>query len=195
MPIEFAKELFEYSNKISSVEISLETQADKKKIQAEISSILGDSFSVKNRFQQQEVMYKTIKSEKLIGFLILLFIIFIASFNVIGSLTMLIIDKKKDIETLLSLGANFPTIRKIFLIEGWLISVTGAFLGLVLGVTFCLLQQKYGIIALQGNGSFIVDSYPVEIYYSDLFIIFISVITIGFIAAWYPVRYITQRYL
>ena len=195
VPIEFARSLFEYSSKITSFEISLKPDVNAKAVQARISSILGDKFNVRNRFQQQEIMYKTIKSEKLIGFLILLFIILIASFNIIGSLTMLIIDKKKDIETLLSMGADFPTIRKIFLIEGWLISVTGAILGLILGIAFCLLQQKFGLIALQGNGSFIVDSYPVEIYYSDLFFIFFSVISIGFLAAWYPVRYITQRYL
>ncbi len=195
VPIEFARDLFDYSKNITSFEIGTKPNANTDKLQTEIKSILGNKFDVKNRFQQQEIMYKTIKSEKLIGFLILLFIIFIASFNVIGSLTMLIIDKKKDIETLLSMGASFPVIRKIFLIEGWLISVTGAILGIFLGIVFCILQQKYGLIALQGDGSFIVDSYPVKIYISDLFFIFLSVISIGFLAAWYPVRYITQKYL
>ena len=195
VPLQFARNLFEYKENITAIEIATNPGIKVNELQGEIEDILGDKYIIKNRYQQQEMMYKTIKSEKLIGFFILLFIIFIASFNIIGSLTMLIIDKKKDINTLLSLGADYSSIRQIFLLEGWLISIVGALLGIILGIAFCVLQQQFGLISLQGNGSFIVDSYPVEIHMSDLLYIFSAVITIGFIAAWYPVRYITQRYL
>ncbi len=195
VPLQFARNLFEYKKNITAIEIATNPGINVNELQDKIENILGTKYIIKNRYQQQEMMYKTIKSEKLIGFFILLFIIFIASFNIIGSLTMLIIDKKKDINTLLSLGADYSSIRQIFLLEGWLISVVGAIAGIILGVGFCFLQQKFELVSLQGSGSFIVDSYPVEIHMSDLLYIFIAVITIGFLAAWYPVRYITQRYL
>ncbi|MCF8372497.1 MAG: FtsX-like permease family protein [Bacteroidales bacterium] len=195
VPIEFARELFEYETEISSVEIALKPDYDSDKIKDQIKKILGPEFKVKDRFEQQELIYKTIKSEKLMGFLILAFILFVASFNIIGSLTMLIIDKKKDIETLRSLGANFQSIRQIFLLEGWLISISGALIGLLLGILFVVLQQKFGFIKLQGNGAFIIDSYPVLLQLKDVLAVFGTVLLMGFFAAWYPVRYITKKFL
>ncbi|MEA3446521.1 MAG: FtsX-like permease family protein [Bacteroidota bacterium] len=195
VPIDFARELFEYKTEISAIEIALKPHASSEEIEGRIKKILGPDFVVKDRFEQQELIYKTIQSEKLIGFLILAFILFVASFNIIGSLTMLIIDKKKDIETLRSLGANFKTIRQIFLLEGWLISISGAVIGLLLGIIFCFLQQKFGFIKLQGNGAFIIDSYPIVLLASDILAIFVTVLLMGLLAAWLPVRYITRKYL
>ena len=135
------------------------------------------------------------KSEKFYIFMILTFIFVIASFNIIGSLTMLIIDKKDDIATFRSLGANLNTIRRIFLIEGWLITVVGAIVGLILGWFVCWLQTKFEIVRLQGNASFIIDAYPIKMIWLDFVTIFVMVVTIGFVAAWYPVRYITKKYV
>ncbi|MBI5220093.1 MAG: FtsX-like permease family protein [Bacteroidia bacterium] len=196
VPIEFARELFEYSKEITSVEIKLEKNTDKKKLQADIQNILGNNFAVKNRFQQNELLFKIMNSEKWAIYLILTFILLIASFNVIGSLTMLIIDKKSDIGILQSLGADRKTIRNIFLFEGWIISFIGAILGLILGCILCMLQQKFGFIKLGGAGqSFIIDAYPVKMQAMDFFYVFSTVVIIGFIAAWYPVRYMTKKYL
>lgn len=195
VPIGFARELFEYETEISAIEIALQPGTNPGEIKDKIREILGPGFKVKDRFEQQELIYKTIKSEKLMGFLILAFILFVASFNIIGSLTMLIIDKKKDIETLRSLGANFQSIRQVFLLEGWLISVSGAVFGLVLGIAFVFLQQEFGFIKLQGNGSFIIDSYPVSLQLGDVLAVFGTVLLMGFVAAWYPVRYVTKKYL
>ncbi len=195
VPIDFARDLFDLNIEISAIEIALNPDADTEETIGQIKAVLGSQFLVKNRFEQQELIYKTIQSEKLMGFLILAFILVVASFNIIGSLTMLVIDKKKDIETFRSLGANFKSIRQIFLLEGWLISVTGALLGIILGILFCLLQQKFGLIKLQGGGAFIIDSYPVLLQTADVVAVFGTVLLIGFIAAWYPVRYITKKFL
>ena len=195
VPIEFARNLLNYNDEVTSMEIKLDGNFDHDKLQDRIKKILGSGFVVKNRYQQQELIYKTVQSEKLIGFIILAFILFIASFNIIGSLTMLIIDKKKDIETLRSLGAEMQTIRTIFLFEGWMISLTGALAGLLLGGLSCLVQDKIGIVPLAGEGTFIVKYYPVNMLLSDFVSVFLTATAIGFIAAWYPVRYITKKYI
>jgi lipoprotein-releasing system permease protein len=195
VPVDFARRLLEYKTEITSVELKLEKNTDKDRLQHEIQNILGPKFVVKNRYQQQEMIYKTVKSEKLMGFIILAFVLFIASFNIIGSLTMLIMDKKKDIEILRSLGSDMKTIREIFLFEGWMISITGALTGLLFGALLCLAQDKIGLVPLAGNGTFIVKFYPVSMQISDFAEVFLTVLSIGFVAAWYPVRYITKRYL
>lgn len=184
-----ARELFDYpENTVSAIELKLQKNADPEKTEAEITGLLGTKFQVKNRFEQQESFFKIMKIEKWITFLILSFILLIASFNIIGSLSMLIIDKKGDIATLKSLGADNKTIRRIFLLEGWLISATGAVAGIVLGTALCLSQEIFGFIRL-GNG-YVVDAYPVATNFTDIVLVFITVLAMGFAAALYPTRYI-----
>jgi len=192
---EFAKKLFESDNQISSVELGLLPSANVKKVQKEIKNILGDEFHVKNKYQQHDLIYKTMESEKWAAYLILIFILVIASFNILSSLTMLIIDKAEDINILRSMGASSNTLQQIFLFQGWLISLIGAVIGSLLGVFACWIQIKFGVIPLAGNGSFVVSSYPVHIVISDIFLILAVVILIGFFASWYPVKFISQKYL
>lgn len=191
----YAAELFESENLVSSVELGLNKEANVKKIQKQIKSLLGDQFHVKNQYQQHVLIYKTMESEKWVAYLILVFILIVASFNILGSLSMLIIDKKEDIHIFRSMGASTKTIRQIFLFEGWLISVIGAVIGSFLGVFVCWIQIKFGIITLPGTGSFVVSSYPVEVVFTDILLILSVVLIIGFIASWYPVKFISQKYL
>jgi len=197
VPIDFARDLLDYSNEVSAIELKLDPvfNKDKDKIQEEIKKHLGTGYEVKNRFEQQELLYKIMKSEKWAIFLILTFILIIASFNVIGSLTMLIIEKKKDIDTLRSLGTNLSVLRKIFLFEGWMISILGAILGLMTGTIICLIQQHFGLIKIQGSDSFVIDTYPVYMELPDFVYVFVTVLFIGYLAAWYPVRYISRKFL
>jgi lipoprotein-releasing system permease protein len=190
--IGLARDLFEYEkNKVSSVELKLAKRVDKEKVQKQIQTLLGNRFQVKNRYEQQESFFKIMKIEKWITYLILCFILLIASFNIIGSLSMLIIDKKADIETLRSLGANNQLIKRIFLFEGWMISAVGAVAGISIGAILCLLQQHFGILKL-GNG-YVVDAYPVVTNVIDVLLVFVTVIIMGYLAAYYPVRYIRSK--
>ncbi len=197
VPINFAREMLEYKKEVTALEIKLKPGANSKSIEREIQKIFGNSVSVKNRFEQHEVIYKIMKSEKVIVFLILAFILLVASFNIIGSITMLVIEKKEDIRTLQSMGMTMPEVRKLFLLEGWLISIIGAMLGLFLGAIICVLQQKFGIIPMQGStpGAFIVNVYPVEMRLLDFVVTFLTVLFIGSIASRFPVHYITRRYI
>jgi len=194
-PLGFARQLFDEPVNISSIEIKLKPDANVDDIQQQIQRIAGEKFHVKNKYQQHELIYRIMNSEKWAIFLILSFILVIASFNILGSLSMLIIDKKNDIAILKSMGASHNTIKRIFLFEGWLISLFGAVLGVILGVLTCWAQIQFGVIKFPGNGSFAVSAYPVEIHYSNLILIFITVLLIGFLAAWYPVRYISGKYI
>jgi ABC-type lipoprotein release transport system permease subunit len=190
--IRLARQLFEYDkNKVSSVELKLANGVDQDQVQKQIKQILGDRFQVKNRYEQQESFFKIMKIEKWITYLILCFILLIASFNIIGSLSMLIIEKKDDIETLRSLGANNRLIKHIFLFEGWMISAIGAFGGIVMGTIICLLQEYFGFLKL-GSG-YVVDAYPVVTKPMDMVLVFVTVLILGFFAAYYPVRYIRKR--
>ena len=195
VPLKYAQELFKYQNELSALEIKIKEDYNIDKIQEEFIQLLGDDYQVKNRYQLHEAFYKIMKSEKLYIFLILTFILIIASFNIIGSLTMLIIDKKEDIATFRSLGANLKMIRNIFLLESWLITVIGAISGLLFGALICWLQIKFGFVRLQGASSFIVDAYPVKLLWADFLLIFITVSSIGYLASWYPVRYITKKFV
>jgi len=196
VPLRFSRKLLDYTNELTAIEIGLSDDADRDAIQKRIQQMLGDGFSVKNRFQQQALLYKVMKSEKWGIFMILSFILLIATFNVIGSLSMLIIDKKKDITILWNLGADHKMIKKIFLFEGLLITIVGAVLGLLLGSIICWIQQQFGIIQLQGtDNSFVVNAYPVQMVFIDFVYIFLTVFIIGFAAAWYPVRRISKKYL
>ena len=156
---------------------------------------MGQGYVVKNRYQQHEVLYKIMVAEKWAVYLILTFILLIATFNVIGSLTMLILDKKKDIAILWSLGAGGPLIQRIFLIEGILISLVGALAGLLIGAFICWIQQHFGLIKLQGSGSFVIDAYPVKMQALDFLYVFCTVFVIGFFAAWYPTKKVVKRQL
>jgi len=195
VPLNFARELFEYSDEVSAIEVKLKNNANLKTIQNKIKNILGAEFEVKNRYEQNELFYKTMQSEKYVIFLILVFILVVASFNVIGSLTMLILEKKFDISTLRSLGTDLSVIKKVFLFEGCLISLIGAVIGLFAGLLICWLQIKYKLVGLEGSGTFIIDAYPVSIELYDIIAVLFIVFFIGLIAAWYPIRYITKRFI
>lgn len=195
VPIAFARELLNYSNEVSQLELKLKQGVNHDEAKAQIQQILGDNFTVKDRYQQHEVIYRVMKSEKFATYMILTFILLVASFNIIGSLSMLIIDKQHDIATLRSLGLDKENLRRIFMIEGWLISIGGALVGLVLGGVICLIQQEFGVLKLDNLGDFLVDAYPVKIIWSDFITVFITVVVIGLVASWYPVKYFTKRYL
>lgn len=196
VPMKFARQLLDYENQVTAVEIGVEEDYRVTRVEEQIQHILGDDFQVQNRYEQHEVFYKVMKSEKWYIFLILTFILIVASFNIIGSITMLIIDKKRDIMILRSLGANLKTIRRIFFIEGWMISFIGAITGVAVGLFISWLQETYGLIRLGGaTGSFMVEYYPVEVQLLDVLGVFATVLFIGFIAAYYPVRYITRKYV
>lgn len=196
VPFEFASGLFQMNNQVSAVEIGLKEGVYDKEVKAKIATILGNKFTVKTQFEQHELFYKVMESEKWAIFVILGFVLIIASFNILGSLSMLIIDKKADIAILQSMGANQKLVRTIFLFEGWMISLAGATFGLILGIFICWIQIEYGLLKIPGNdGSFIFSSYPVEIRMTDLFAIFMLVSGIGFLAAWYPIRFISGKYL
>jgi lipoprotein-releasing system permease protein len=195
VPLKFAQSLFESKSEISAYEIKLKPGANQSQAQRNIQKIAGENFQVKNRIQQNELLYKTMKTEKWAIFFILAFILLVASINVVGSLTMLIIEKKNDIQTLRNLGSNMNSIKKTFLYEGLLISFIGAFIGLVLGSLICLVQQKFGIVKLPGDGSFVINVYPVKLLFSDIILVFSTVSIIGFFASWYPIRFITRKYL
>jgi lipoprotein-releasing system permease protein len=196
VPIWFTRELLEYTDEITALEIGLSEDADMGQLQSRIMEIAGPGFYVKDRYQQEELLYKVMNAEKWAIYLILAFILMIATFNVIGSLTMLIIDKQKDIAVLHSLGASNKLIKRIFLSEGLLISLSGALTGLLLGGLLSWIQQDFGILKLgQGDGLFIIDAYPVELRVVDFVYVFITVFVIGYFAAWLPVRSISRKYL
>lgn len=188
--IKTARYLFDDSVKVSSIEV----KCDEHKIdevQNQIQNILGDNFEVKNRYQLNDVLFKTLETEKLATFIILAFILIIATFNIIGALTMLIIEKKKDIKTLYSLGASLKQIREIFMREGLLITSVGALIGLGLGLIVCLLQLKFHLVKF--GDEFVVPYYPIELKLNDFFWIFSLIMIIGFVAAFYPVRLFTKN--
>lgn len=193
--IDFARRLFQYTTEVSAINLKLKAGADTDAVKKHIQDLLGDDFLVQDRYEQQADTYRIMEIEKLISYLFLTFILMIACFNVIGSLSMLIIDKRDDVVTLRNLGASDRQIVRIFLFEGRMISFFGAFAGVVLGLLLCWLQQEYGLIALGSSGSFVVDAYPVSVHASDVLLIFITVLLIGFLSVWYPVRFLSKRLL
>lgn len=202
LPISLARTLLNRKEELSAIEIGLKPGTDIQNAKAEIERLLrpGQSsgtrndvqFELKTRFEQNEILFKTINSEKWWTFLILAFILVIATFNVIGSLTMLIIEKKKDIQTLMFLGADKNLIRQIFMREGLMITLTGVIGGLALGLILCWLQQTFKLVPF--SEGFIVDSYPIKVIPMDLALVFGTVLLIGFFAAWYPVRVFTKKF-
>ncbi len=195
VPLDFARDLFGYTHELSALELKLKPGANVKKTESTIREMLGTGFLVKNRYEQEALLYRIMKTEKWAIFLILSFILIIASFNVIGSLSMLIIEKKEDIATFRNLGGTTSLIRRVFLYEGWMISIVGAIAGVLLGLLICWIQLKFGIVKIPGNGSFVIDTYPVNVRWADVSLVFLTVLAIGYGAAWYPVRFIIGKLL
>lgn len=190
--IGFAQRLFGIGDRISKIEIKLMPDVNAGTVKQDIQSLLGQDFKVEDKYEINRSFYAMMKSEKLAVFLILLFILLIASFNIIGSVSMLIIDKKEDIGIYQALGMTKEKIISIFKLEGNLITGFGALIGLALGTILCLLQEYYGFITL-GNGSYIVSAYPVKVIASDILIIMITVIAIGYLASHFPVKYLVNK--
>lgn len=195
VPFEFAATLFETGNKVSAIEIKLKEGTNADKIGKLLSLKAGPQYEVKNKYQQHDTLYKTMKSEKWATYLILAFILVIASFNILGSLSMLIIDKKEDILILRSMGATTRLIKQVFLFEGWLVSIAGTAAGLTLGILVCWIQIRFGIVPLPGQGSFVISSYPVDLQVADLLFITVVVLSIGLLASWYPLSVISRKEL
>lgn len=194
--IEFARNLFDMKGRISSLELRLQENSNLKEVKKEIQAIVGSRYKVLDRFEQQADTFKIMQIEKIIAYFFLTFILVVACFNIIGSLSMLMIDKKNDVVTLRNIGASDKQITKVFLFEGRMISVIGALIGILLGLLLCWLQQTFGFVSLgQRSGDFVVNAYPVSVHYLDIFLIFITVIAVGWMAVWYPVRYFSKRLL
>lgn len=192
--IAFARNLFGQQGMLSQLEIRLKPGSDLDAVKAEMQEIVGDKYRVLDRMEQQADTFKIMKIEKFIAYIFLTFILAVACFNIIGSLSMLIIDKKNDVVTLRNMGASDKQIVRIFLFEGRMISAIGAILGILVGLLLCWLQQVYGLVSLgRSSGSFIVDAYPVSVHPEDIIIIFITVLAVGFASVWYPVRYFAKR--
>ncbi len=194
--IAFARRLFDQQGMVSAVELRLKPGISVSRAQSDIRALLGDRFLVENRYEQQADTFRIMQVEKFIAYLFLTFILLVASFNIIGSLSMLMIDKRADVQTLRSLGANDQQISRIFLLEGWLISGFGALLGIAVGLLLCWLQMQYGFVKLgESEGSFVVDAYPVSVNATDLLLTFATVLVVSLLAVWLPVRRMTRHLL
>ena len=193
VPLALAQELFDYEpNQATALALKVR-EGSVNSIQRQIRQILGSDFQVKNRYEQQEVFFRIMKVEKWIGFLILSFILLIATFNIIGSLSMLILEKKEDIKTLYSLGVDEKRMRRIFFYEGWLVSLLGGVIGIVIGVVLCLIQQHFGIIKLGGGGAdYVISAYPVKVQIWDTLLIFFTVMIISLLAVQLPCRQVNK---
>ena len=194
VPIRFARDLTGYDQSITAIELYLDANADKKQMEKQIKQIVGPGFTVKDRYEQQALLYKIMKSEKLAIYLILTFILIIATFNLIGSLSIIMIDKKQDISFLWNMGADKRLIKRIFYAEGLLISLTGALGGLIAGFIIGWLQQAFGLIQLDTTGSFVVQAYPVDMKFTDFLLVFATVMVAGVLATLYPVNQIASNY-
>ncbi|MDR0749700.1 MAG: ABC transporter permease [Tannerellaceae bacterium] len=195
VPLALARKLFTYEKEVSAIEIKLKEGASPAAVKKEVKALLGDALAVKDRYEQQEASFRMMQIEKWMTFLILCFILAIALFNVTGSLSMLMIEKQGDVKTLRHLGAGDALIRRVFLFEGWMISGLGALAGIAAGLVLCLLQQEAGLIKMGSPGVFIIDSYPVRVAFTDVVIIFVTVMAIGFLSAWYAVYRLGNRWL
>lgn len=191
----FARRLFERQGYVSAVELKLAGGIDTEEAKKNIRNLLGKKYKVLDRYEQQEDTFKIMKIEKLISYIFLTFILLVACFNIIGSLSMLVVDKKKDVQTLRNLGADDGQIANIFLIEGRMIAVIGAVAGIVIGLALCLVQQNFGIIKFGSSaGNYIIDAYPVSVHIADIIVVFITVLVVGFLSVWYPIRYLSRKF-
>lgn len=192
----FAQELFEQEGQISSLELRLKAGADVDEVKEELRAIVGERFKVYDRIEQQQDMYAVMEIEKMVAYFFLTFILLVACFNIIGSVSMLIIEKRSDMEVLRHLGTDEQMLRHIFLYEGRLIALLGAVIGVVLGLALCYAQQEFGLLRLgDSSGTFIIDAYPVSVHLLDVLLVLITVIVVGFCAVWYPVRHLSKRLL
>ena len=192
--LDFASRIFERQGEISSLELRIKSGSDINSVKKDIQEIVGDQYKVEDRYEQQADTFRIMQIEKVMAYIFLTFILMVACFNIIGSLSMLIIDKKDDVVTLRNLGATDKQITQIFLFEGRMISAAGAIIGIIIGLLLCWLQQQFGLVRLgSGSENFIIDAYPVSVHYSDVLIIFITVMLVGWLAVWYPVRAISKR--
>ncbi|MDR1170921.1 MAG: ABC transporter permease [Bacteroidales bacterium] len=195
VPIEFARDLLENGSITGAIEIKLKPGADEAKVQKRVAAIFGEGFDVKNTYQQKEFAYKILKSEKFMGFMILTFVLLIASFNVVGSLSMLMIEKKSDMFILQSMGADKQMLGRIFITQGWMIVLAGAFAGLLLGALVCQLQIESGFFKVTGDGTYIIDSYPVAMRWRDFVMILVAVAGVSFLTIYFPVKYFVKKYI
>ena len=194
--IAFARNLFGQQGMLSSLELRLKPGSDFDGVKRQMKKIAGDKYRVEDRYEQQADTYKIMRIEKYLAYVFLTFILVVASFNIIGSLSMLIIDKKEDVATLRNLGASNKQVSRIFLFEGRMIAVAGAVIGILLGLLLCWLLQRFGLVALgSSSGSFVVDAYPVSVQLTDIILVFITVVAVGWLAVWYPVRHLSKRLL
>ena len=192
--IDFARNLFDQEGRLSSLELRLKKGSDFDAVKQQIQQIAGDRYRVLDRYEQQDDTFKIMKIEKLIAYIFLTFILIVASFNIIGSLSMLIIDQKDDVVTLRNLGASDKQIVRVFLFEGRMISAIGAVIGIALGLLLCWIQQTYGVVALgPSSDSFVVNAYPVSVHPWDVVLVFLTVLAVGFLSVWYPVHYFAKR--
>jgi ABC-type lipoprotein release transport system permease subunit len=195
VPIELARSLFDYESEVSALEIKLKEGSNIGKVQNQIQKITGSDFSVKDRYQQQEDAFKMMNGEKWFSFVLLCFILLIAVFNIISSLSILIIEKQADVLALRNMGANNQLILRIFVFEGWLISAVGTAIGIISGCLLCLGQQHFGWLKLGSEGSFAVASYPVVVKADDLVFILLAALLIEFPSVLYPVWYLSKKLL
>ena len=194
--IEMARNLFGQQGRLSSLELRLKPGCNVGSAKKQLAQLAQDRYKVLDRYEQQADTFKIMNIEKLMAYLFLTFILVVACFNIISSLLMLIIDKKNDVVTLRNMGATNHQITQIFLFEGRLISLMGAVLGIGIGLLLCGLQQQFGLVSLGGSaGTYIVDAYPVSVHYIDVLFIFLTVIAVGWLSSWYPVRYMSKRLL
>jgi ABC-type lipoprotein release transport system permease subunit len=194
-PIGAARTLFDREKEVSALEIRLKAGVSASAVQAKIRKALGEDFAVQDRYEQQEESFKMINIEKWVSFLLLSFILLIATFNIIGSISMLIIDKQSDVVTFRNLGLDSRSISRIFLFEGWLISAFGALTGIIAGVLLCLGQQHFGWLKLGTDGSFAINSYPVSLSGIDILFILLVALATGFLSVFYPVRHLSRKWL
>lgn len=184
----FARSLFGRDGELTSLELRVKPGADIQAVKREAQRLAGTAFRVLDRYEQQADTFKIMQIEKMMAFVFLTFILLVASFNIIGSLSMLIIEKRDDVRTLRSLGATDRQLRTIFLCEGRLIAVGGAVAGILAGLLLCFLQQQFGLVSLgDGTQNFIINAYPVSVHYTDVLLVFLTVLAIGWLAVWWPV--------
>ena len=193
--LDYARRLFGYESEVSAIELRLSPKANEAKTKQSIAAIMGEGYTVKNRYEQQAATFKVVEIEKFVTYLFLCFILMVACFNIISSVSMLILDKQANAETLRSLGATDGFVARIFIYEGNLIALLGAVAGLVLGIVLCLLQQHFGLLSLGGAGQFVVDAYPVRLKFTDLILVLVSVVVVSAISVWLPIKVLNKYFL
>ncbi|MEN9444473.1 MAG: hypothetical protein RIS47_1363, partial [Bacteroidota bacterium] len=195
VPLDFAQKILDYdSTKVSQLEVRIAPKSNPEKLKQAVEKILGSKYRVQNKYQQREVLYKVLQSERWAIYLILFFILIVASFNILASLTMLIIDKRRDIQILQSIGAKQKLVRNIFLLQGWMITALGAITGLILGYFVVFIQAQFKLIKFPGNGQLLLDAYPVKAELSDFILVLVTVAFVGFVATVIPARVIIGRF-